>query len=117
MVGVHPKLIQLLEDLHHDTQAAVRLDRDVGDWFDVGCGVKQVCVIAPLLFNVFMDFLVRKALGHMGECGVTVRVNNASLSADETLVPLVQPLYADDLVLMSHDPEESWLASWLCWMG
>ena len=106
LYGVHPKLISLLEDLHQGTQAAVRLDRQIGTWFDVGCGVKQGCIIAPLLFNVFMDFLVRKAVSRMGECGITIDMGGAPLPCEDNLVRLVQLLYADDLVLMSHDPEE-----------
>ena len=60
--GVHTKLIELLMDLHTGTQAAVRMGGVVSEWFDVHGGVRQGCVIAPLLFNIYMDFVVRQAM-------------------------------------------------------
>jgi hypothetical protein len=42
-----------------------------GGWFDIGRGVRQGCAIAPLLFNVFFDCVVRLSLAEMPEgCGV-----------------------------------------------
>jgi hypothetical protein len=53
------------------TQAAVRMGCVVSEWFDVRGGVRQGCVIAPLLFNIYMDFVVRQAMAQMPEvCGV-----------------------------------------------
>ena len=62
---VHPKLIALLEDLHTGTTTAVRLDGRVGSAFGVTAVVRQGCVAAPMLFNVFMDHIVKQALERM----------------------------------------------------
>jgi hypothetical protein len=57
-------------DLHMETQAAARMGGVVSEWFDVKCGVRQGCVIAPTLFNIYMDFVVRQAMAQMPEgCG------------------------------------------------
>ena len=53
LYNVHPHIINLLEDLHTDTAAAVRLAEKIGHEFPVSSGVRQGCVIAPRLFNVF----------------------------------------------------------------
>ena len=78
LAGVHHKLLDLLEDLHTGTLAAVRLDGRVGPAFEVKAGVRQGCVIAPMLFNIFMDFVIKKALERMPKgCGVKVHVQSA----------------------------------------
>ena len=70
--GAPPLLVELVSDLHTGTQAAVRLGALKGEPFSVSCGVRQGCVIAPLLFNVFIDFVVRQALARMpSTCGVS----------------------------------------------
>ena len=41
------------------------------EWFDVRGGVQQGCVLSPLLFNIYMDFVVKQALAQMPEgCGM-----------------------------------------------
>lgn len=111
--GVHTKLIELLMDLHTGTQAAVRMGGVVSEWFDVHGGVRQGCVIAPLLFNVYMDFVVRQAMAQMPEgCGVKLAYNaNGKLQRDVggsggSLELLSVLLYADDMVLLSPSREE-----------
>jgi hypothetical protein len=114
--GVHPKLQALLQDLHVGTQAAVKLGGfRAKEWFDVRTGVRQGCVIAPLLFNMFMDLVVRAAADKMPDgCGVRMafRADGEVFSAgpgqgegrSEWFLRVL--LYADDLVLLSHDPGE-----------
>ena len=71
---VDEKLVQLLQDLHTGTRAAVKLAGGLSEWFDIKNGVRQGCVIAPLLFNVFFDCVVRSALAAMPEgCGVSLK--------------------------------------------
>jgi hypothetical protein len=68
--GIHKKL-ELLEDLHIGTQAAVRMEGQKFEWFDVRGGVRQGCVIAPLLINIYMDVVVKQALAQMPDgCGL-----------------------------------------------
>lgn len=111
--GVHDKLVQLLIDLHTGTQAAIKLAGRVGEWFDISTGVRQGCVIAPLLFNVFFDCVVRQAQAAMPEgCGVQLSYHangelfQRSTGAGSCLFTLSTLLYADDMVLMSCCQEE-----------
>ena len=110
MYAVHPRLIALLQDLHSGTTAAVRLGGRVGPAFEVTAGVRQGCVAAPMLFNIFMDHVVKKALNRMPEgCGVHIHVGGAAgqgATAPTSIERIVLLMYADDVVLMSHDPQE-----------
>ena len=110
--GVHAKLVELLEDLHKGTQAAVRMGGSMSEWFDVRGRVRQGCVISPLLFNIYMDFVVKQALAQMSEgCGVELAYHadgklRKKWGKGGSLEVLSVLLYADDMVLMSNDRGE-----------
>jgi hypothetical protein len=85
----------------------------VSEWFDVHGGVRQGCVIAPLLFNIYMDFVVRQAMAQMPEgCGVKLayyadgKLQHKGCGTGSTLELLSVLLYADDMVLLSSSREE-----------
>jgi len=109
--GIPDKLIGLLRDLHEGTVAAVKWRGNVSDWFEVRTGVRQGCVIAPLLFNIFIDYIVREAL-HDVSSGFRLgyRVGNRITWArtDKPLheVILQLLLYADDMVLICDCPND-----------
>jgi hypothetical protein len=112
--GVHAKLVALLADLHKGTMAAVKLGRGTGDWFAIERGVRQGCVIAPLLFNVFFDCVVRVAVAEMpAGCGVRLAYKShgevwmrQASDTPTTCVTVNNLIYADDLVLLSCDQRE-----------
>jgi hypothetical protein len=110
---VPSKIVELLEDLHTGTLAAVRLGGDRGGEFTVSSGVRQGCIVAPLLFNVFLDFVVKQALESMppdAGVGVQFRADGRTLfdkgrGQSLTLQRIALLLYADDMVLFSTVPE------------
>lgn len=110
--GVPGKIIGLLQDLHCGTKASVCMYGDKSEWFDINSGVRQGCVIAPTLFNIFLDSCVRAVLEKCPELGVTVKYKVGSdwfnwgdarlrkLDCQFT-IPLL--MYADDMVLICED--------------
>ena len=95
-------------DLHSDNFASVRLGEKVGAEFKVTAGVRQGCVIAPTLFNVFIDMVVKHAMHGMPEQGgMCVRVHQQPrVTGDEgSIEHIIMLMYADDVVLMAHDIE------------
>jgi len=78
----------------------------------VGSGVRKGCIVAPLMFNVFLDFVVKQALASMPlNFGVSVQFRadgtlffSASPKASFTLAHIALLLYANDMVFFSIDP-------------
>jgi hypothetical protein len=103
----------LLEDLHVGTLVAVKLGGQVGKEFTIISSVHQGCVVAPLLFNVLLDFVVRHALADMPEeVGVSMGYHGDGrmlferrAKGDLTLYEISLLLYANDMVLFSTKPE------------
>ena len=60
--GVPPRMLAVIRQFHDGMQACVRLDDgECSDKFDMGQGLRQGCVIAPLLFNMFFTAVLRVA--------------------------------------------------------
>ena len=57
---VRGRMWRVLKEYYKKVQSAVRLDGGNTEWFDVNVGVRQGCVISPLLFDVFVDGLARE---------------------------------------------------------
>jgi hypothetical protein len=91
----------------------IRLGGQVGKECTVNNSVHQGCVVAPLLFNVFLDFVVRQALADMpedagvsvGYCGDGRLLFERRTKGYLTLHAISLSLYADDMVLFSMKPE------------
>jgi hypothetical protein len=84
---------RVLRHYYQNVQSAVKTDGGVTGWFDVDVGVRQGCVISPLLFDVFVDRLARevKAL----RLGVPAGGGRLSLL-----------LYADDIVVLAESQKD-----------
>ena len=58
-IGMPPKIVAVIMGLHKGMRARMRVDGKVGEWFEVVLGLRQGCVIAPLLFNIFFACVVK----------------------------------------------------------
>ncbi|KAK3771919.1 hypothetical protein RRG08_053900 [Elysia crispata] len=63
-MGFAPHLVRLLENLFKDQEAAVRIDGETSEWFSVGKGVRQGCILSPYLFNVYAENIMRRVRHH-----------------------------------------------------
>jgi len=61
-MGYPPHLVNLLLKLYKGQKAAVKVAGVVSDWFKIGKGVRQGCVLSPNLFNIVSKIVMRKAL-------------------------------------------------------
>ena len=50
-----------LRNLYADQEATVRTRHGTTDWFQIGKGVRQSCILSPCLFNLFAEYIMRNA--------------------------------------------------------
>ena len=60
-MGVPGHLICLQRNLHVGQEATVRTGYGITDWFKIGKGVQQGCILSPCLFNLYAEYIMRKA--------------------------------------------------------
>ena len=94
-IGIPAHLTCLLRNLHEGQQARVRTRHGTTDWFQIGKGVHQVCILSPYLFNLHAEYIIRNAGLDETQAGIkTARRNINNLR------------YADDTTLMAESEEE-----------
>ena len=59
-MGIPDHLTCLLRNLYAGQEATVRTGHGTTDWFQIGKGVHQVCILSPCLFNLYAEYIMRK---------------------------------------------------------
>jgi len=70
--GISETTVNTLKTLYRDQQAAVRVDTELTDWFPLGKGVRQGCLVSPLSFNCHSERVMRESADELNWIGVTV---------------------------------------------
>ena len=60
-IGIPDHLTCLLRNLHAGQEATVRTGHGTTDWFQIGKGVRQGCILSPYLFNLYAEYIMRNA--------------------------------------------------------
>lgn len=100
-MGVPQHLISTIKNLYDKQEATVRTNYGNTDWYQVGKGVRQGCILSPYLFNIYAEFIMREA--NIGASGMGLRIggrqiDNLRYADDTTLVAESK----DDLVKLIH---------------
>jgi sorting nexin-29 len=109
-IGLSGKVKRLIRDLHTGTRSSVRAYGATSESFEVNKGVRQGCILAPALFNIFLDHVLRIALAG-SDGGVTIQyaidgnlpINKRVTSPDEIKETVLALLYADDMAIVCDD--------------
>ena len=81
-------LICILRDLYAGQEAKVRNGHGTTDWFQIGKGVCQHCILSPSLFNLYAEYIMRNAGLHEAQAGIKIarrNINNLRY-ADDTIL-------------------------------
>ena len=94
-MGIPDYLTCLLKNLYAGQKASVRTRHGTTDWFQIGKGRCQGCLLSPCLFNLYAEYIMQNAGLGKAQAGIKIaRRNNNNLR------------YADDTTLMTESIEE-----------
>ena len=85
----------LLRNLYASQEATVRPGHGTTEWFQIGKGVRQVCILSPCLFNLYAEYIMRNAGLDEAQAGIRTAGRNIN-----------NLRYADDTTLMAEREEE-----------
>ena len=94
-MGIPDHLTCLWRNLYAGQEATVRTGHETTDWFQIGKGVHQDCILSPCLFNLYAENIMRHAGLDEAQAGIKIArrdINNLR--------------YADDTTLMAENEEE-----------
>ena len=94
-IGIPDHLICLLRNLYASQEATVRTGHGTTDWFQIGNGVRQGCILSLCSFNLYAEYIIRKAGLEEAQAGI----KNAGRNINNLR-------YADDTTLMAESEEE-----------
>ena len=94
-MGIPDHLICLLRNLYAGQKATVRTEHGTPDWFQIGKGVRQGCILSHCLFNFYPEYIVRNAGLEEAQAGIKIARRHINSLR-----------YADDTTLMAESEEE-----------
>ena len=94
-MGISDHLTCLLRNLYTGQEATVRTGHGTTDWFQIGKGERQDCILSPFLFNLYAEYIMRNAGLYEAQAGINIAEKNIN-----------NLRYADDTTLMAESEEE-----------
>ena len=93
--GNTDQLTCLLRNLYAGQELTVRTGYGTTDWFQIGKGVRQGCILSPCLFNFYAEYMMRNSGLEEAQAGIKISGRNIN-----------NLRYADDSTLMGESEEE-----------
>ena len=88
-MGIPDHLTCLLRNLYAGQEATVRTGHGTIDWFHIGKGVHQGCILSPCLFNFYAEYIMKNARLGGAQVGIKIaggNINNLRNADDTTLI-------------------------------
>ena len=88
-MGIPDHLTCLLRNLYSGQEARVRTRHGTTDWFQIGKGVRQGCILSPCLFNLYAEYFMRNAGLDETQAGIKIagrNINNLRFANDTTFM-------------------------------
>ena len=94
-MGIPDHLTCLLRNLYAGQETTVRTRHETTDWFQIGKGVHQGCILSPCLFDFYAEYIIRNVGLEEAQAGIKIAGRNINNFR-----------YADDTTLMAESKEE-----------
>ena len=94
-MGIPDHLTCLLRNLYAGQEATVRTGHGTTDWFQIGKGVPEGCILSPCLFNLYAEYIMRNTGLYVAQAGIKIAGRNTN-----------NLRYADDTTLVAESEEE-----------
>ena len=94
-MGIPDHLNCLVRNLYAGQEATVKTRHGTTDWFQIGKGVRQGCILSPCLFNLDTGYIMRNSRWEETQVGIKIAGRNINNFR-----------YADDTILMAESEEE-----------
>ena len=88
-MGIPDHRTFLLRNLYAGQEAPVKTGHGTTDWFQIGKGVRQGCILSPCLFNFFAEYIMRNAGLEEAQAGIKIarrNIDNLRYTDDTTLM-------------------------------
>ena len=85
-MGIPDYLTYLLRNLYAGQEATVRTEHGTTDWFQIGKGVCQDCILSPCLFNLYAEYIKRNARLDEAQAGIKL-LGEISITSDMQMTP------------------------------
>ena len=93
-MGIPDHLTCLLKNLYAGQEATVRIGHGTTEWFQIGKGVRQGCILPPCLFNLYAEYIMRNPGLEEAQAGIKFAKRNIN-----------NLRYADDTTIMAESEE------------
>ena len=94
-MGIPNHFTHLLRNLYAGQEETVRTGHGTTDWFQIGKGVRQGCILSPRLFNLYAEYIMQNARLDEAQAGIKIARRNIN-----------NLRYANDTSLMAESEEE-----------
>ena len=85
-MGIPDHLTSLLRNLYAGQEATVRSGHGTTDWFQIGKGVRQGCILSACLFNFYAEYIMRNAGLEETQAGIKI-AGEISITSDMQMTP------------------------------
>ena len=115
-MGIPDHLTCLLRNLFACQEATVRTGHGPTDWFQIGKGIHQGCMLSPFVFNLYAEYIMRNAGLEEAQGGINIagrNINDLRYADDTTLMAENEEELKSLLMKVKEESEKSWLKAQL----
>ena len=110
-MGIPDHLTCLLRNLYAGQEATIRTGHGTMDWFQIGKGVHQSCILSPCLFNLYAKYIMRNVRPDEAQAGIKIarrNINNLRYADDTTFMAESEEELKSLLMKVTEESGKSW---------